>query len=105
MPGAPPHKPLGANFYPEDMTQRDFEAWVAGLPEKDQEQAKSFFTVIRWQDAGAGGPRSLVAIPYSEAYQDNLPRAASLLKEAAELTDNDSLKRFLRSRADAFLSN
>ena len=87
------------------MSKRDFEAWIAGLPEKDQEQAKSFFTVIRWQDAGAGGPRSLVAVPYSQAYQDNLPRAANLLKEAAELTDNDSLKRFLRSRADAFLSN
>ena len=77
----------------------DFEAWVAGLPEQDQAQAKSFFTVIRWQDAGAGGPRSLLAVPYSQAYQDNLPRAANLLKEAAELTDNDSLKRFLRSRA------
>jgi hypothetical protein len=105
LPGVPPHKPLGANFYPEDMGKRDFEAWIAGLPEKDQEQAKSFFTVIRWRDAGAGGPRSLVAIPYSEAYQDNLRRAADLLKEAAELTDNDSLKRFLRARADAFLSN
>jgi hypothetical protein len=105
LPGVPPHKPLGANFYPEDMTKQDFESWIAGLPEKDQQQAKSFFTVIRWKDAGAGGHGQLVAIPYSEAYQDKLPRAASLLKEAAELTDNDSLKRFLRSRADAFLSN
>jgi hypothetical protein len=105
LPGVPPHKPLGANFYPQDMTKQDFEGWIAALPEKDQEQAKSFFTVIRWKDAGAGGHGQLVAIPYSQAYKDNLPRAASLLKEAAELTDNDSLKRFLRSRADAFLSN
>jgi hypothetical protein len=105
LPGVPPHKPLGANFYPPDMTKQDFESWIAGLPEKDQQQAKSFFTVIRWQDAAAGGQRQLVAVPYSQAYQDNLPRAASLLKQAAELTDNDSLKRFLRSRADAFLSN
>jgi hypothetical protein len=105
LPGVPPHKPLGANFYPEGMTKQDFEGWIAALGEKEQEQAKSFFTVIRWKDAGAGGRRSLVAMPYSQAYQGNLPRAASLLQEAAELTDNDSLKRFLRSRADAFLSN
>jgi len=86
LPGVPPHKPLGANFYPPDMTKQDFEGWIAGLPEKDQEQAKSFFTVIRWKDAGAGGHGQLEAIPYSEAYKDNLRRAAGLLKEAAELT-------------------
>src|SRR6202011_1849039 len=34
-----------------------------------------------------------------------LTRAANLLKEAATLTDNASLKTFLNLRADAFLSN
>src|SRR5229473_6965227 len=29
LPGAPPRKPLGANFYPGNMTKQDFERWVA----------------------------------------------------------------------------
>ena len=29
LPGVPPRKPLGANFYPEDMTREEFEAWPA----------------------------------------------------------------------------
>jgi hypothetical protein len=46
-----------------------------------------------------------LAIPYSQQYADDLTRAANLLHEAAGLTDNASLKKFLNLRADAFLSN
>jgi hypothetical protein len=99
LPGVPPRKPLGANFYPEDMTKQDFERWVASLPQPEQDAAKSFFTVIRGKDA------QLTAVAYSEEYRDDLTRAAGLLREAAELTDNSSLKKFLNLRADAFLSN
>jgi hypothetical protein len=98
-PGVPPRKPLGANFYPPDMTKEQFEAWVKTLPDKDQEQAKGFFTVIRRQDG------KLTFVPYGEAYKPDLERAAALLREAAALTDNQSLKKFLSTRADAFLSN
>jgi len=104
LPGVPARKPLGANFYPESMTKEAFESWVAQLSAKDQEQAKSFFTVIRWRE-NSKPPNSLLAIPYSQQYADDLTRAASLLREAAELTDNASLKKFLSLRADAFLSN
>ena len=45
------------------------------------------------------------AIPYNQAYADDLTQAAYLLHEAAGLTDNESLKKFLNLRADAFLSN
>src|SRR5437016_10496745 len=31
LPGVPPRKPLGANFYPEDMTRQQFEGWVKML--------------------------------------------------------------------------
>ena len=103
LPGVPPEKPKGANFYPEDMTKEEFETWVASLPKEQKEQATGFFTVIRRStDADS---KTLVSIPYSEAYKDDLTRAASLLKEAASLTDNASLKTFLNLRADAFLSN
>ena len=103
LPGVPAEKPKGANFYPEDMTKAEFETWVAYLPKAEQERAKGFFTVIRSKnDADV---KTLVAIPYSEEYKDDLTRAANLLKEAANLTDNASLKNFLTLRADAFLSN
>jgi hypothetical protein len=93
VPGVPERKPEGANFYPEDMTRAEFEAWA-------KDDAKGFFTVIR-RDAN----RKLVAVPYSKAYTADLTRAANLLREAAALTDNASLKKFLTLRADAFLSD
>lgn len=102
LPGVPSVKPLGANFYPENMTKEQFEQWVASLSAKDQEQAKSFFTVIRWKSGSSG---ELQAIPYSEEYKNDLTRAAKLLHEGADLTQNASLKKFLNLRADAFLSN
>jgi len=107
LPGVPPEKPKGSNFYPEDMTRAEFETWVASLPKEEQEQAKSFFTVIRRKDDDPGSKlrKQLVAIPYSQEYKDDLTGAANLMKEAASLTDNQSLKSFLNLRADAFLSN
>ena len=63
-------------------------------------KAEGFFTVIR-RDAN----RHLKIVPYSAEYQADLTRAAKLLHEAAELTDNATLKNFLTARAAAFLSN
>jgi hypothetical protein len=105
LPGVPPRKLPGSNFYPEDMTRQDFERWIASLPENQQVAAKSFFTVIRWKKDGESSSRELTAVPYSEEYKNDLTRASNLLNEAANLTDNPSLKRFLNLRADAFLSN
>src|SRR6185369_4877664 len=67
-----------------------------------QEQAKGFFTVLRWQDPAN---KTLKSIPYSDEYKQELTRASSLLQEAAGLTGNDSMKKFLTTRAAAFLSN
>jgi len=105
LPGVPARKPLGANFYPEDMTKEAFERWVAQLTPQEQEQTKSFFTVIRRKESTQSVGNDLTAIPYSQAYMEDLTKAASLLHEAAALTDNGSLKNFLNLRADAFLSN
>jgi len=104
LPDVPLRKLLGANFYPENMTKDVFESWLAQLSPKEQEQAKSFFTVIRWRE-NSRPPNNLQAIPYSQQYADDLTHAASLLREAATSTDNVSLKKFLNLRADAFLSN
>ncbi len=91
-------KPLGANFYPEDMTKEEFETWVKNNP-KDEKTFTSEFTIIRREDG------KLIAIPYSEYWKTKLTEASKLLKEAADYADNPSLKKYLLSRADAFLSN
>ena len=91
-------KPLGANFYPEDMTKEEFESWIKNNP-ADEKAFTSEFTVIRRENG------KLVAIPYSEYWKDKLTEASKLLKEAAEYADNPTLKKYLNSRADAFLSN
>jgi hypothetical protein len=99
LPGVPAKKPAGANFYPEDMTKEEFESWVKTLPAAQKEEALGFFTVIR-----RGPDRKLLLTHYSRAYPP-LAKQARLLNEAAALTDNASLKKFLTTRAAAFLSN
>ncbi|MFO7524963.1 MAG: peptidase [Ignavibacteriaceae bacterium] len=91
-------KPLGANYYPKDMTKEEFENWIKNNPD-DEKSFTSEFTVIRRNEGG------LTAIPYSEYYNDKLSEISKLIKEAAEYADNPSLKKYLNSRADAFLSN
>ena len=91
-------KPEGANFYPEDMTKEEFHSWIENHPE-DEKAFTSEFTVIR-RDGN-----NLIAIPYSEYYAEPLSRAAKLLEEAAYYAENKSLKRYLTTRAAAFLSN
>jgi Peptidase family M49 len=100
LPDVPPKKVPGANFYPEDMTREEFEAWVKTLSKPEREQAEGFFTVIR-RDAN----HKLHAVPYSQEYRADLEKSAKLLEEAAALTDNATLKTFLSERAAAFRSN
>jgi hypothetical protein len=100
LPGVPERKPLGANFYPADITREEFEIWAKMLPAAQREKAEGFFSVIR-----RGPDRKLQSVPYSKAYAADLTKAAALLREAAGLTENASLKKFLTLRADAFLSD
>lgn len=90
--------PVGAGFYPPDMSKEEFENWITDHPE-DEDAFRSGYTVIRREGGG------LVAIPYSTYYHEWLAPAAALMREAADLTSNESLKKFLTLRADAFLSD
>ncbi|HEV2992396.1 MAG TPA: hypothetical protein VG759_28445 [Candidatus Angelobacter sp.] len=100
LPGVPAKKPAGANFYPEDMTKEEFESWIKTLPDAERTQALGFFTVIR-----RGSNRKLKLVPFNEEYRADLEQAGKLMREAASLTGNASLKKFLTTRADAFRSN
>ena len=91
--------PDGAAFYPADMSKEEFEQWITDHPEVE-DAFRSGYTVIRRDDAGG-----LIAIPYSVHYREWLEPAAQLMREAAEMTSNASLKKFLMLRADSFLSD
>jgi hypothetical protein len=89
LPGVGP-KPPGARFYPEDMTQEEFEAAAAEDP-----ALRSAYTVVRRE----GG--RLAAVPYHVAYAEPFERAAAKLEEAAALADDPGLSRYLALRAKA----
>jgi hypothetical protein len=86
-------KPLGANFYPADMSKEEFDA--AYLPGK-----KGLYSLIRRNDAG-----ELVLVPYHVAYADELARAADLLRRAADLAEDPAFATYLKLRAAALISD
>ncbi len=100
LPDVPREKPATAAHYPDDMTKQEFETWVATLPEAEKQKATGFFYAVRRDASG-----KLKLVPYSEEYRDFLVPASALLRQAAELTTNATLKSFLSKRADAFLSD
>ena len=83
-------KPKGANFYPVDMTEEEFNA----LNDKNKE---SQYTILRRDENGA-----LKVIPYHEAYAEKLAVVDSLLGEAIELAEDPGLKKYLVERRKAF---
>lgn len=91
-------KPHGANFYPADMTKEEFLEHIKEYPQ-DKESFESNYTVIR-RRAG-----KLIAVPYSVEFKGDLEEAADLVKEAAKLTDNESLKKYLSLLSESFLKD
>jgi hypothetical protein len=91
-------KAEGANYYPTDMTKEEFTAWLEQHPEDEKAFKSTFTTIAREGD-------KLIAIPYSKAYNRELQAAHRLLTQASELAENASLKTYLKSRAEAFLSD
>jgi len=99
VPGAP-GKPEQANFYPADATKEQVEEWVSTLSAGQKTAATGFYSTIRRNAEG-----KFIAVPYSYEYQGELAHAAALLREAAALTRQPTLKTFLEKRAQAFLTN
>jgi len=95
-----PDKPKGAAYYPSDSTREEIASWIDELSESERRVATGFFTTIRRDENG-----ELQSIPYSLEYQGPLTLAATYLREAAALTVEPSLRRYLETRADAFSSN
>ncbi len=86
-------KPEGANFYPEDLTREEFEAW-------DSEQKNDLYTLVRRDEQGA-----LKTVPYHEAFAEQHKLASEKLKQAAGLAQEPGLKKYLNLRAEALLDD
>lgn len=87
-------KPLGANFYPTDMTLEEFNI----LTDSSKE---GLYSVIE-RDSIDG---ALKVIPYNTKYKDQLKYASDLLKQAADLAEDKGFKSYLLKRSEALLSN
>lgn len=86
-------KPAGSNFYPADMTKEEFEA-------AELEGKTSLYTFIRRNEAG-----ELITVPYNEMFAEEVQKVSQLLKECAELAEDEGLKKYLSLRADALLDD
>ncbi len=86
-------KPAGANFYPTDMTEDEFKAL-------ESEDKNSLYTIIRRDENG-----NLKVIPYHEAFKAEVEKASSLLKQAADLAEDEGFKKYLNLRSEALLTD
>ncbi len=86
-------KPLGANFYPADITKEEIE-------KSDLKEKHGQYSLIRRDSTG-----KLISIPYHIAYKEPLQRASSLLKQASDLAEDPGLKKYLRLRSQALLTD
>ena len=81
-------KPLGANFYPADMTKEEFESMT-------DVNKKSLYAVVRRNEEG-----KLITIPFHQFFDQQL-KAADLLDSAAAIATDEELKKYLSLRAKA----
>ena len=86
-------KPLGANFYPKDMTVEEFEK--ADLKGKD-----SLYTFVERNDKG-----ELSIVGYNQKFKPQLLKASQYLMEAAAFVEDRGLKNYLLARAKALLND
>ena len=83
-------KPLGCQYYPQDMTAEEFNAL-------EDENKLSLYTVIRRDENGA-----LKVVWYRDEYKEEIEKVCALLEEAAALTENEGMRKYLTERVKAF---
>ncbi|AXV66088.1 Zn-dependent hydrolase [Pseudoalteromonas lipolytica] len=86
-------KPLGAEFYPSDITKE-------ALNNATVEDKTGLYSVIKRDENG-----KLYSVAYSVEYAQELEKAANLLREASKLADDKEFANYLSMRADALVSD
>lgn len=84
-----PAKSHGAQFYPSDMTKAEFEQ--ASFADKT-----GLYSLVRRDHEG-----KLSTIAYSEAYSDEINRAAAILEKASSFAEDKEFANYLKMRATA----
>ena len=82
-------RPLGAGFYPADMTEEEFMAF-------EDSTKNSPYTLIRRGEDG-----SLKTVWYHDAYKEHIDKIAAYLTAAADITIKPSVKEYLLRKAKA----
>ncbi|MGB0976236.1 MAG: dipeptidyl-peptidase 3 family protein [Prolixibacteraceae bacterium] len=86
-------KPSGVQFYPADMTKKEFKAL------QDPQKTSAYSILVRDKQ------NNLKVVPYHVAYKAELEEAAKLLNQAAELAEDPGFKKYLQERAKSFLTS
>jgi hypothetical protein len=86
-------KPKGAGFYPANMTKEEL----------DKSNLKDKYGQYSLVQRDAQG--KLITVPYHVAFAAELQRASSLLKQAALISEDAGLKKYLNLRADALMTD
>lgn len=94
-------KPLGARFYPADISKDEYEQWRSNNPNmlattRDLE----LYSMVERNQNG-----ELMLVPFSKKFAAQLHSAAALLKDAAQLADNPEFKQYLLMRAEALVTD
>ena len=82
-------KPAGARFYPQDMTEEEWNAF-------DDPDKNSQYTMVVRDENGA-----LKCVWYHDYFEQQIKKAASLLDDASELAGDEEFAEYLRLRAKA----
>ncbi len=91
-------KPKGAGYYPQDMGKEEFETALKNRPDIAN-SLKNTFTLIQREDG------VLKPIPYNQAFMPLTKKISELLLEAASLTEDTTLQKYLTLRGKAFLTD
>lgn len=86
-------KAHGAEFYPSDITKAEFE-------QQNFNNKNGLYSIVSRDAQG-----QLTSIAYSEIYDDELNRAASILKKAAQLAEDKEFSNYLTMRAEALVTD
>ena len=82
-------KPAGAQFYPADMTEEEWEAF------DDPNKTSQYTMIVRDEND------NLKCVWYHEYFEQQIKKAASLLDDASELAGDEEFAEYLRLRAKA----
>ncbi len=91
-------RPPGGTYYPADMTKEEFEAYVKANPKEEKALTDLYTVVVR-------DGKKLKPVPFHTVYEKEVAEMSKLLKAAADLTENESFKKYLTARAKAVLTD